>query len=141
MLPWITALVALALVALAAACGWLFLRARDGRRQLAQELHDRGLALDRRCDDIVGELRRVGTLLDRRCDELDARLVGLAARADALHRRLDGLAEERRVDRLLDLVAEGVERGALPEAGAARLRRAVRELRDGSAAPGPGAPA
>ncbi len=78
-----TLALALSIAALAAAGALLVLarRASRGRRELAQSLHDRALALDQRCDalqrqlDAVARRQRADHLLD---------LVGVAERQGRL---------------------------------------------------------
>lgn len=57
-MPW-TLILALALLALAATTAFYLHRASRARREIDVRLHDRALALDRRCDALEVELRRL----------------------------------------------------------------------------------
>ncbi|HEX9734897.1 MAG TPA: hypothetical protein VGG06_23230 [Thermoanaerobaculia bacterium] len=86
-MPW-TLTLALALLALAATTGTFLRRASRARREISARLHDHALALDRRCDALQEQIRRLDEL--RRVDHLfvlvalneaDGRLPPEAARA------------------------------------------------------------
>ncbi len=105
-MPWIPDLL-LAILLLAVAGGmWIFLRrARRGRRQLAIDLHDKALALDRRCDvlrdqiETLDEGQRIAHLFDLVAwGEAEGRFdseVARSLRRYALQLRGESLAREK----------------------------------------------